>query len=99
MSISIFEVLIDKDAHLVNPTQEQDIVKALTAPGNKFTDVVFMSHGWNNDIDEARTLYRNFFNSLEQVSPASAGKTLAAGIFWPSKKFADADLIPGGAAS
>ena len=99
MSIPIFEVQIDKDANLVTPSQEQDIVKALTAPGNTFTDVVVMSHGWNNDIDEARTLYRDFFRSLEQVFPAAAGNTLAAGILWPSKKFAEADLIPGGAAS
>src|SRR5271166_102521 len=99
MSIPIFEVQIDKSANLVIPSQEQDIIKALTAPGNTFTDVVVMSHGWNNDIDEARTLYSNFFSSLEQVFPAATAKTLAVGIFWPSKKFADADLIPGGAAS
>ena len=99
MSIPIFEVQIDKDANLVTPSQEQDIIKALTIPGNTFTDIVVISHGWNNDIDDARTLYRNFFQSLEQVLPAAAGKTLAVGIFWPSKKFADADLIPGGAAS
>ncbi len=99
MSIPIFEVQIDKDANLVTPSQEQDIIKALTVPGNTFTDIVVISHGWNNDIDDARTLYRNFFQSLEQVFPAAAGKTLAVGIFWPSKKFADADLIPGGAAS
>jgi|ERR1035437_2140216 pimeloyl-ACP methyl ester carboxylesterase len=99
MSIPIFEVQIDKNANLVIPSQQQDIVNALTAPGNTFTDVVVMSHGWNNDIDEARTLYRNFFGALEQVSPAAAGKTLAVGILWPSKKFVEADLIPGGAAS
>ncbi|HXB75425.1 MAG TPA: hypothetical protein VNY05_44745 [Candidatus Acidoferrales bacterium] len=99
MSIPIFEVQIDQNANLVTPSQEQDIIKALTAPGNPFTDVVVMSHGWNNDIDEARTLYRDFFRSLEQVFPAAAETTLAAGILWPSKKFAEADLIPGGAAS
>ncbi len=99
MSIPIFEVQINKDGNLVIPAQEQDIINALTAPGNAITDVVVISHGWNNDIDEARTLYRDFFRSLEQVFPAAAGKVLAAGIFWPSKKFADADLIPGGAAS
>jgi hypothetical protein len=99
MSIPILEVQIDKDGNLVIPSQEADIVKALTAAGNTFTDVVVMSHGWNNDMDEARTLYRDFFRSLEQVFPAAADKTLAIGILWPSKKFADTDLIPGGAAS
>jgi hypothetical protein len=99
MSIPIFEVQFDKDGNPVIPSQEKDIIQALTAPGNSFTDVVVMSHGWNNDMDEARTLYRTFFGSLEQVLPAAVGKTLAIGILWPSKKFAEADLIPGGAAS
>jgi hypothetical protein len=99
MSIPIFEMQIDKDQKLVTPSQEQDIINALTAPGNTFTDVVVISHGWNNDMDEARTLYRNFFRSLEQVFPAAVGKTLAIGILWPSKKFTDDQLIPGGAAS
>src|SRR5450432_3363271 len=99
MSIPIFEVQINQDANLVTPSQEQDIVQALTAAGNTFTDVVVISHGWNNDMDEARTLYRDFFRSLEQVFPAATGKTLAIGILWPSKKFDEAELIPGGAAS
>jgi hypothetical protein len=99
MSIPMFEVQFDKDGNQVIPSQEKDIIEALTAPNNSFTDVVVISHGWNNDMDEARTLYRTFFSSLEQVFPAAAGKTLTIGILWPSKKFADADLIPGGAAS
>ena len=99
MSIPMFEVQFDKDGNRVTPTQEQDIINALTAPGNAFTDVVVMSHGWNNDMDEARELYKNFFNSLEQVFPGAVGKTLAIGVLWPSKRFADSDLIPGGAAS
>ncbi|MES1262610.1 MAG: hypothetical protein ABUS49_12825 [Acidobacteriota bacterium] len=99
MSITNFEVQIDKDGQLVIPSQEEAVIAALNAPGNTFTDVVAISHGWNNDIDDARTLYRDFFRSLEQVFPAAASKVLAIGIFWPSKKFTDAELIPGGAAS
>src|SRR5881227_1217655 len=99
MSIPVFEVQIDQNANLVTASQEQDIIKTLTAPGNPFTDVVVISHGWNNDMDEARTLYRDFFRSLEQVSPPAASHTLAIAIFWPSKRFTDAELIPGGAAS
>jgi hypothetical protein len=99
MSIPVFEVQIDKDANLVTPVQEKGIVDALNAPGNTFTDVVLISHGWNNDMDEARTLYRSFFRALETVFPACVEKVLAIGVLWPSKKFAEADLIPGGAAS
>ena len=99
MSIKVFEVQFDKDGNEVIPSQEQDIIRELTAPGNGYTDVVVISHGWNNDMNEARTLYGNFFTSLEKVLPSAAGKTLAIGILWPSKRFDDADLIPGGAAS
>src|SRR5277367_3768359 len=99
MGIPMFEMQIDKDAKQVIPSQEQDIINALTASGNTFTDVVVMSHGWENDMDEARGLYKRFFGSLEQVFPFAVGKTLAVGILWPSKQFVDADLIPGGAAS
>lgn len=99
MSIQIFEIQIDKAGALVSPSQESGIIAALTAAGNIFNHVVVMSHGWNNDMDEARTLYRDFFRFLEQVFPSAADKTLAIGILWPSKKFAETDLIPGGAAS
>ena len=77
MGIPMFEMQIDKDAKQVIPSQEQDIINALTASGNTFTDVVVMSHGWENDMDEARGLYKRFFGSLEQVFPFAVGKTLA----------------------
>jgi hypothetical protein len=99
MSIPIVEVQFDKDGNPVIPSQEEEVIQALMAPSNTFTDVVVISHGWNNDMDQARTLYRTFFRSLEQVLPEALGKTLAIGILWPSKRFAEADLIPGGAAS
>ncbi len=72
---------------------------------NGITDLFAISHGWNNDMDDARSLYQKFFSF---VRPALDGGTFAnlAGrkfgvlaILWPSKKFADSDLIPGGAAS
>ena len=101
MAIQIFEVQFDKNGNVFLPQQEADIVRFLsTAPGNQTTDVVVLSHGWNNDMDEARTLYRTFLAQLEPLLPAaSAGKTVAIGILWPSKKFAEKDLIPSGAAS
>ena len=57
----------------------------------------------NNDIDDARTLYQNFFQAMATVLAAQPivqdRKFAVGGIFWPSKKFADTDLIPGGAAA
>jgi esterase/lipase superfamily enzyme len=68
------------------------------------TDLFVFSHGWNNDMDDARKLYRDFFASMRAAMDKKAGKIAdrkfaVLGILWPSKKFADEDLIPSGAAS
>ncbi|MBZ5581893.1 MAG: hypothetical protein LAQ30_06750 [Acidobacteriia bacterium] len=79
MPIPIFEVQFDKDANVFQPKQEADILRFLnTAPGNGTTDVVALSHGWNNDMDEARTLYRTFLARLEPLLPAAwvAGRAM-----------------------
>ncbi len=69
------------------------------------TDLIVISHGWNNDLNRERMLYANFFSSVKKVidggqAPGVAGRNLAIlGVIWPSKKFADRDLIHSGAAS
>jgi pimeloyl-ACP methyl ester carboxylesterase len=100
MAIQILEAQFDKDGNVFQPQQEADALRFLsTAPGNQTTDVVVLSHGWNDDMDEARTLYRKFLANLEALLPLSrAAKVIAIGVLWPSKKFAEKDLIPGGAA-
>lgn len=101
MAIPIFEVQFDKDGNVFQPQQEADTVRFLTtAPGNAVTDVIALCHGWNNDMDDARMLYRKFLANLEALLPADrAAKVIAIGVLWPSKKFADKDLIPSGAAA
>lgn len=95
------EVQFDKDARVVGSTQD---VLNLAADGG-ITDLIVMSHGWNNDIADARTLYSKLAESMRGVADGGAVADLAghrvglAGLFWPSKKFADRDLIPGGAAA
>jgi hypothetical protein len=97
------EVKFDKTGSL----HDQDEVLALIdlVETQQTTDLVAISHGWNNDIAEARALYERFFAQMREVLDAGSasglpGRRLAVmGIFWPSKKFADAELIPGGAAS
>lgn len=69
------------------------------------TDVLVISHGWNNDMADARRLYSDLAASMREVLDESppdgyADRRLAfVGVLWPSKKFAESDLIPGGAAS
>jgi pimeloyl-ACP methyl ester carboxylesterase len=73
---------------------------------NPRVDELFVvAHGWNNDVAEARVFYRNLFGSVrgtldEGGAPPLAGRSMAVlGVLWPSKRFADEDLIPGGGAS
>jgi predicted alpha/beta hydrolase family esterase len=97
------EVRFDKAARLVDDgdrTALQQMVRQ-----SAVTDLLLLSHGWNNDMDDARAMYRQMADSLRAVqdgedSALLAGRTIAlVGVLWPSKKFADVDLIPGGAAS
>jgi len=67
------------------------------------TDLFVMSHGWNNDADAARELYRKFFENFVAVAQANdlPGRTFAiVGVIWPSKKFDELVAVsgaPGGA--
>jgi pimeloyl-ACP methyl ester carboxylesterase len=98
-----FDVLYDVGGHLVDPATESDATAYFgTGAGNSVSDLFLISHGWNNDISEARQLYHNFFNAFA-FAPSSlrtkGGKTFGVlAIFWPSKRFADPTEIPGGAA-
>jgi hypothetical protein len=81
-------------------------IDAVRALGNPVTDLLVMSHGWNNDDAEALALYTKLAGSLAAVLAASeplrsamAGRRLGlVGVLWPSKRFGDAELIPGAAA-
>jgi hypothetical protein len=100
MQIPFFEIEFNKEAAQVKPQQAIDLKQAVTSQG--VTDLIVLSHGWNNDMAEARGMYKNL---LQHISTALASeprhvdhKFLALNVLWPSKKFADKDLIAGGAA-
>src|SRR6516164_2443972 len=98
-----FDLLYDSTGHLVDSNSQKQMTDWLSSSeGDQTTDLVFISHGWNNDISEARQLYANFFAAMASVQKsekvALTRSFAVAAIFWPSKRFADTDLIPGGAA-
>ena len=66
-------------------------VSALPALPAGTNEIFVFSHGWNNNHDEARQLYQDFFTSYAAVSgPAPAGrKRCIVGILWPSKALDD----------
>jgi hypothetical protein len=102
------DVEFTKDGAVHDTAQVAALLKAV--PG--VTDLLVFCHGWNNDMREARDLYTTLLGNIdkllairgEALAPESVGKlkdrTFAAlWTFWPSKKFADSDLIPGGGAA
>jgi hypothetical protein len=91
----------DKQARLVEP-DAGDRVKRMIQD-QALTDLLVLSHGWNNDMDEAQALYDELLTNvatLRDGMPALRQRKFGVGaVFWPSKKFADDDKIAGGAAS
>ncbi len=99
-----FDILYDTGGHMVDPSAEAELITWLgTEEGKQTTDLILISHGWNNDISDARLLYSNFFASMASVQQSQNigrdRKFAVVAVFWPSKRFADSDLIPGGAAA
>jgi hypothetical protein len=101
MAIPQHDLEFDKRGVIVDAGQLTAIVAAVPA----CTDVIVASHGWNNDIADARELYDGLFGRIADVLeaglvPGLAARTLCAvRVFWPSKRFTDEDLIPGGGAA
>lgn len=97
-----FEVQFNKQGTAADDNEINNAL-SLIAKG-EFSDLFVVSHGWNNDMADARNLYKNLFNSVKQVLDAGnvpklgERKFAVLGILWPSKKFAEDELIPSGAA-
>jgi pimeloyl-ACP methyl ester carboxylesterase len=102
------DVEFTKQGSIHEPAQVTALLNAV--PG--VTDLLVLCHGWNNDMREARDLYTTLLANIDELlairgealAPESVrklqGRTFAAlWVFWPSKKFADTDLIPGGGAA
>ena len=101
--IPFFEIEFDKEGALHTPDaldEAADFVR-----DEAMTDLMVFSHGWNNDKADARALYEAFLASVAALLSAGAAVGMAdrrlafLGVYWPSKRFTDSELIPGGAAS
>jgi hypothetical protein len=104
-----FPLAFSKDGAIVDQSQFAAVISAVApaAAGGAITDLIVISHGWNNDMPEAEGLYTSIFNQVAAVLPLQnaacdavrAKRVAVVGILWPSKKFDDSSLIPGGAAA
>jgi len=68
------------------------------------TDLLVLSHGWNNTMAQAERLYTDLLGLLRgQLTAGRVGglgdrRFAALGLLWPSKKFAPSELTASGAA-
>jgi len=93
------EVEFNKDGSIHKP-KISDVIELIEK--KKLTDLFVISHGWNNDIKEARDLYASLMDLLATELQSSSFQSRSFGILgvlWPSKKFTDEELIPGGGAA
>ena len=97
-----YPVEFAKDGQVFQQSQVEALLAGLKQ--QPVSDLLVLSHGWNNDMHDARSLYDTFLAQLKKVMaakavPGVAGRAFAVlGVLWPSKKFADTNLIPSGAA-
>lgn len=97
-----FEIQFTKEGATHDP-KEVDAALSFAGSGS-VSDLFVISHGWNNDMKEARRLYKTFFARVrelidEQAVPGVDRQFGVIAILWPSKKFAEDELKPSGAAS
>jgi pimeloyl-ACP methyl ester carboxylesterase len=96
------ELVLGKNAEVVDRTGFDELLGEVT--NGEPVDVLVFAHGWNNNIEDARRLYAGLVAQLRSVldtaPPAQLGERQFAilGVLWPSKRFTDQALIPGGAA-
>jgi hypothetical protein len=97
-----FEVQFNKQGDAADESEVNQVLSSISQ--GKFTDLFVVAHGWNNDMADARNLFKNLFDRVSEmlnkanVANLAQRKFAVLGILWPSKKFAEEDLIPSGAA-
>src|SRR5436309_324266 len=96
------ELEFTRDGDMFRDEQVKALLAMLTP--DVASDLVVLTHGWNNDRAEAAALYEGLTARLREQLVANPGssasrKFVILEVFWPSKKFADPELIPGGGAA
>ena len=96
-----FELEFTKDGTVFLPAAVDALLTGLTT--NQTTDLLVISHGWNNDEADARNLYQHLVpliaDEIRNLPALDNRRFTVLGVLWPSKKFADDELTAGGAAS
>ena len=99
MKLAYIDVEFDKKGAYTHPEQ-LDAMKTLLEEKHP-TDVIVLTHGWNNSLAQARALYERLVDSLVDVRARVAGardrRFVVIGVLWPSIQWADDDAAGAGA--
>jgi hypothetical protein len=99
MKLPYIEIEFTKAGLIHRPKKLKEALQLIE--DENISDLFVISHGWNNDMADARTLYKkliDLFAKELQKQPGSKKFGVLA-VLWPSKKFTDEELIPGGGAA
>lgn len=101
MKLPYTDVGFDAKGGLIEPAEAQAAVDLVAT--SSATDVLVMSHGWNNTAGDARALYERLIESLVAVRakvPGSSARRIAVvGVIWPSIRWAPDENSGAGAAA
>ena len=90
MKLPYAEVEFDQKGGLVDVTQVKAAASLLT--DKHATDVILLSHGWNNSPGQARDLYERLVDSVAAVRASVNGaddrRIVVLGVIWPSIQWA-----------
>ena len=88
----LFSLTFDEDGALQSPDELDELIeRAKASPAA--TDVVFLAHGFRNDVGDATTLYDEFLKTFRshftrpELDELTARRFVVAGVYWPSKPF------------
>lgn len=99
MKLPYTEVEFDKKGALVHPEQVADAASLVLE--KDATDVIVLSHGWNNTPGQARALYEGLLDSIVAVRGSVAGadarRLVVVGVQWPSILWAPEESSGAGA--
>src|SRR4051794_39487816 len=97
MAVPTFDIEFTREGRVFDTAQVDRLITGLDG----VSDLLVLCHGWNNDLQEAKGLYDGLLANFEKVRGLDGpdGRTFAAcWVLWPSKRFTDEELIPGGGA-
>jgi hypothetical protein len=99
MKLPYTDVAFDEKGAYLDPDQLDGVEKLLA--DKRPTDVIVISHGWNNTHGQARELYERLIDSIVAVRPRVDGakerRFAVIGVLWPAIQWAEAENSGAGA--